>query len=211
MAKEKTNGAPTTRERIMRYIRDFVDEHGYAPTIREILRGLGISSTSVVQYHLNVLERDGQIHRDPDIFRSIQLVDRRRPMPIPLLGSIAAGEPLPVLNSDSWINEAQDVLEVPGYLTKGRQVYALKVRGLSMVEALIDDGDIVLLEPASTAEDGETVAVRLKDEQGVTLKKFYRESKRVRLQPANRLLPAIYSTPDNIEVQGRVVGVIRPL
>lgn len=198
-----------TRARILGYIRSFVDEHGYAPTIREILRGLRLSSTSVVQYHLNVLEREGHIRRDRDVFRSIQLAGRKRMAAVPLLGSIAAGEPLPVLSSESFSNEPVETMEVPDYLTAGREVFALKVRGLSMVEALIDDGDIVLVERASTADDGDMVAVRLADEQGVTLKRLFREPGRVRLQPANRALSPIYALPENVDIQGRVVGVLR--
>jgi len=200
-----------TRGRVLSFIRRFVDEHGYTPTVREIVKGLGISSTSVVQYHLNVLEREGFIRRDREVFRSIQLARRKRLVAVPFLGNIAAGEPLPVFGSETWDSGALDILEVPEELVSGRQVYALKVKGTSMVDALIDDGDIVLMEPVSTADDGEMVAARLKNEQGVTLKKLYREGKRIRLQPANASLPPIYTSPENLHVQGRVVGVIRKL
>jgi repressor LexA len=200
-----------TRGRILAFIRDFVDERGYAPTIREILRGLKISSTSVIQYHLNVLEREGHIRRDRDIFRSIQIAGRRKLISVPLLGGIAAGEPLPVLSAETWNAEPLEMLDFPEDMTGGKQVYALRVKGVSMIDALIDDGDIVLIEPAATADDGEMVAVRLKDEQGVTLKRIYREEDRVRLQPANKALPPLYCAPENVEIQGRVVGVMRKL
>lgn len=175
------------------------------------MKGLGISSTSVVQYHLNVLEREGFIRRDREVFRSIQLAGRKRLVTVPFLGGIAAGDPLPVLSSETWASETLDVMEVPEELGGGRQVYSLKVKGHSMVDALIDDGDIVLIEPVSTADDGDMVAARLKNEQGVTLKRIYREGKKVRLQPANESLPPIYTTPENLQIQGRVVGVIRKL
>jgi len=206
--KPKPSG---TRGRILSYIMRFVDGHGYTPTVRDIVKGLGISSTSVVQYHLNVLESEGYIRRDRQVFRSIQLTGRKRMVMVPLLGNIAAGDPLPVLGSETWATEAVEVMELPEELGAGRQVYGLRVRGRSMVDALIDDGDIVLIEPASTVDDGDMVAARLKNEQGVTLKRIYREGRKVRLQPANELLPPIYTTPENLQIQGRVVAVIRKL
>ena len=204
-------GSGETRQRVLQFIRDYVDERGYAPTIRDILRGLCLSSTSVVQYHLNVLERNGQIRRDRDVFRSIQLAGQKRSVSVPLLGTIAAGAPLPVLSTETWTGEAEEMLDIPAHLTRGRDVYALRVRGQSMIEALISDGDIVLLEAVSTADDGDTVAVSLKEEQGVTLKRFFREANRIRLQPANEAIPPIYASPENVQVQGRVVGVLRVL
>ncbi|MEW6142020.1 MAG: transcriptional repressor LexA [Chloroflexota bacterium] len=208
MRKQELRG---TRGRVMSFIQRFVDEHGYTPTVREIVKGLGISSTSVVQYHLNVLEREGFIRRDREVFRSIQLAKRKRLVTVPFLGNIAAGEPLPVLGSETWASETLEMMEVPEELAGGRQVYALRVKGRSMIDALIDDGDIVLIEPTSTADDGEMVAARLKNEQGVTLKRLFRGGRRVRLQPANGSLPPIYTTTENLQIQGRVVGVIRKL
>jgi len=128
-----------------------------------------------------------------------------------LLGSIAAGEPIPVPNSEIWRSEAAEVLELTEELTQGKQVYALKVKGHSMIDALIDDGDIVLMEQANTADNGEMVAVWLKDKQEVTLKRLYQEQNRIRLQPANAFMEPSYMNPENLEVQGRVIGVIRKL
>ncbi|TRZ96337.1 MAG: transcriptional repressor LexA [Dehalococcoidia bacterium] len=204
-------GKSQTRQRILKFIHDFVDDRGYAPTVRDILRGCSLSSTAVVQHHLNVLEREGYIHRDPEVFRSIQLLDRKNTIRVPLLGSIAAGEPIPVPSSETWTSEAIEVLQLTEELTQGKEVYALKVNGLSMMDALIDDGDIVLMEPANTAEDGDVVAAWLKDKQEVTLKRFFQETGRICLQPANSQMKPIYVNPEDIEIQGRVIGVIRKL
>ena len=204
-------GVSETRQRILKFIRDFIEDRGYAPTVRDILKGCRISSTAVVQHHLNILEREGHIHRDPEIFRSIKLLDMKNIVRVPLLGSIAAGEPIPVPESDTWASEALETLELTEELTHGKEVYALKVRGLSMLDALIDDGDIVLMEPANTADDGDMVAVWLKDKREVTLKRLFREQKMVRLQPSNAQMEPLYVNSDSLEVQGKVVGVIRKL
>ncbi len=204
-------GISETRQRIFKFIHDFLDDKGYAPTVRDILKGCKISSTAVVQHHLNILEREGHIHRDPEIFRSIQLLDRKATVRVPLLGFIAAGEPIPVPDSDTWHKEAAEALEITEELIPGKEIYALKVKGLSMVDSLIDDGDIVLMETANTADDGDMVAVWLKDKQEVTLKRLFREKDMIRLQPSNMTMKPLYVNPQNIEVQGKVVGVIRKL
>lgn len=204
-------GISQTRERIIKFIRDFIDDRGYAPTVRDIVKGCRLSSTAVVQHHLNVLERSGHIHRDPEVFRSIQLTDKKNVVNVPLLGSIAAGEPIPVPTAESWVSQAIETLKLTDELTRGKKLYALKVKGTSMIDALIDDGDVVLVEPVSIAENGDMVAVWLKKEQEVTLKKIYLEPGRVCLKPANKLMEPIYPLPENVEIQGRVVGVIRKL
>jgi repressor LexA len=204
-------GISETRQRIFKFIRDFIEERGYAPTVRDILKGCNISSTAVVQHHLNILEREGHIHRDPEVFRSIQLLDKKSTVRVPLLGYIAAGEPIPVPESDTWQKEAADALELTEELIPGKEVYALKVKGLSMIDALIDDGDIVLMKTAETADDGDMVAVWLKDRQEVTLKRLFREKGSIRLQPSNASMKPLYVNPKDVEVQGKVVGVIRKL
>ena len=204
-------GFSKTREHIHKFIRGFIDDRGYAPTVRDIVKGCNLSSTAVVQHHLNVLEREGHIHRDPEVFRSIQLTDKKNTVSVPLLGTIAAGEPIPVPSAETWTSEALETLDFPEELTQGKQVYALKVKGQSMVDALIDDGDMVLMEPVRTAENGDMVAVWLKEEQEVTLKQIYFEPGRVCLKPANKLMEPIYQHPENVEIQGRVAGVIRRL
>jgi len=204
-------GISDTRERIFKFIRDFIDDRGYAPTVRDILKGCSLGSTAVVQHHLNVLEKEGRIRRDPEVVRSIQLTDRKNVVSVPLLGSIAAGEPIPVPAPETWASQAIEILEVTDEVTQGKEVYALKVKGLSMVDALIDDGDILLMEPVTSAENGDMVAVWLKDEQEVTLKRIYREPGKVCLRPANKLMEPMYQRPENVEIQGRVVGVLRKL
>jgi repressor LexA len=178
------------------------------------MKGCNISTPSLVQYHLDKLEKEGYIQRDPQVFRSIRLVEKEQPITIdvPLLGTIAAGEPIPVLSSDTWVTIPQETLKLTEEVTQGKEnVYALKVKGTSMIDALIDDGDIVLMQQISTIDDGDTAAVWLKDKQEVTLKKVYCEPERVCLKPANKLMESIYEQPDNVEIQGKVIGVLRKL
>jgi len=203
-----------TRLRILNFIRKFFDERGYAPTVRDIARGCNISTPSVVQHHLNTLERQGYIHRDPEVFRSIQLVEKKREAVsrVPLLGTIAAGEPIPVPAPDTWTTIPEETLQLTEEITQGKKgVYALKVKGMSMIDALVDDGDIVLIQQTSAVEDGEVAAVWLKIEQEVTLKKVYHEAGRIRLQPANKKMEPMYYRPEDVEIQGKVIGVLRKL
>lgn len=207
--------ALTARQRrILEFIDDFAQEKGYAPSIRDIVKGCQVSSTSVVDYNLRILERQGHLRRDAEVSRGIVRMGRedRSKVSVPLLGQIAAGQPIPVPGADSWNNPGSETIEVTPEMTRGRpDVYALRVKGTSMIDALINDGDVVLMQPAGSADDGEMVAVWLKDEQEVTLKKFFRERGRVRLQPANTTKGPIYTAPGNVEVQGKVVGVIRQM
>jgi repressor LexA len=207
----KKPGISSTRQRILQYIKDFVADKGYSPTIRDILKGCSISSTAVVQHHLNILERDGVIHRDPEVFRSIQLLDKINVVSIPLLGTIAAGEPIPVLNADTWHNETTETIGVTDEFVYGKDVFALRVKGQSMIDALIDDGDIVIMQSTNSANNGDMVAAWIKNSQEVTLKRIFYEKEKVRLQPANNQMNPIYVAPDNIEIQGKVVAVIRKL
>lgn len=204
------------QEKILAFIRRFMAEHSYPPTIRDIVRGCGISSTSVAEYNLAILEREGYLRRHKEVSRGIELLGESVPRHIrliPIIGTIAAGTPIPVPSSDCWSNVvAADTLEIPPALIRGKdEVYALKVKGLSMVDALINDGDIVLLEHTSTIENGEMAAVWLKNEKTATLKKVFASPEKVRLQPANSQMDPIYVEPDDIEIQGKVIAVIRKL
>ena len=200
---------PEIRERILEFIRRSFDEKGYAPTVRDIVKGCNLSSTSVAQHHLNTMEKEGRIHRDPQVVRSIQLM-QKDVVEVPLLGAIAAGKPIPVPGSDTWTTPPEETLKLTADMVGNRRhVYALKIKGASMVDALIDDGDTVVMEAVPTAENGQMVAVWLKDEQEVTLKKIYQEPGRIRLQPANKQMKPIYVKPQNAEVQGKVVAVLR--
>ena len=207
--------APSTRSRILKFIGKFLDERGYAPTVRDIVRGCKISTPSVVQYHLNKLEDEGHIQRDPEVFRSIQLVGRKREavFEVPLLGSIAAGKPIPVPTADSWTSAPEETLQLTDEVIRNRKgIYALRVKGNSLIDALISDGDIVLMQAASTIEEeGEMAAVWLKTAQEVTIKKAYHEGDLIRLEPANREMEPMYFPPDEVEIQGRVIGVLRKL
>jgi repressor LexA len=202
--------------RILQFIRKFIDARGYPPTVRDIVSGCKISSTSVVAYNLARLETAGYIRRHADISRGIELVSNRpsnrHTVTIPVIGEIAAGEPIPVPHSDTWETVAPEELVITEDLTRGKQrVYALRVRGNSMIDALIKDGDIVLMEYVTNAENGDMVAAWLKAEKEVTLKRLFRETNRIRLEPANTQVQPIYTAPDNVEVQGKVITVIRQL
>jgi len=202
---------------IIDFIHRFLVDNGYPPTVRDIQSGCGISSTSVVDYHLRVLEKEGYIRRHPEVSRGIELLTRSLTslsrVQVPVIGQIAAGEPIPVPTPDTWdVTAAAETLEVSTDLTRGRGgVYALKVKGSSMVDALINDGDIVLLQYVNVVENGEMAAVWLRAEKEATLKKVYVEPGRVRLQPANSQMPPLYTESSNVEIQGRVIAVIRQL
>lgn len=202
-----------TRTQILKFLQDFIDDRVYPPTVRDIQRGCGISSTSVVQHHLKVLERDGFIRRDPEISRGIWAVGTKSgTVDVPVLGTIAAGVPIPVPTEETWETPVLGRIEVPRELTQGKErVYALRVKGYSMLEALVDDGDVIIMEPVATVENGQMVAAWLKKESETTLKKFYLENGKVRLQPANSEMNPIYVDPRDVEIQGRVIGVIRKL
>jgi repressor LexA len=204
------------RQQIVDFILRFMEDKGYPPTVRDIQSGCGISSTSVVDYHLKVLEKEGRLRRDPEVSRGIELLGRSSSLwkvQVPIIGQIAAGEPIPVPDSETWDAAAgADLLEVTADLTRGRQdIYALKVKGTSMIDALINDGDMVLMQYVNTVDNGEMAAVWLKAEKEATLKKVYVGPDRVRLQPANSQMPPLYADPGNVEIQGRVIAVIRQL
>ena len=199
-----------TRARILNFIQEFTRENGYPPTVREIQRAFGLASPRAVQYHLEVLEREGLIERIPHTVRGIQLPGREPVQDVPLFGTIAAGQPIPVPDSGGWMPIPEEILQVPGRLVRGRrEPFALRVQGKSMIDAFVDDGDIVILEPPGAVDDGDMVAVWLSDRQEVTLKRIYEEPGRVRLQPANREMQPIYAEPDDVLIQGKVIAVLR--
>jgi repressor LexA len=201
---------------IFDFLNRFLSEKDYPPSIRDIQEACGISSTSVVDYNLRKLEEKGYIRRDREISRGIEVLGSRgarrpRIVEVPVLGSIAAGQPIPVPSSERWASDADDTVAVTEDMIRGREnVFALRVKGTSMIEDLIDDGDIVFLEPVRSANNGDRVAVWLKDRGEVTLKRFYHEGARVRLQPANSTMEPIYTSPENVEIQGRFISSIRP-
>jgi len=210
----------TRQEKILSFVGQFSEDRGYPPSIREIGDAVDISSTSVVNYHLRALEQKGYLERDSSVSRGMRLTRQAigylgmslaESVSIPLQGRIVAGEPIPLLDSDAsafdgeWITLTQDVLR------DERELYALQVSGDSMIDALVDDGDIVILRQTTEVRDGDMVAAWLKSEQETTLKRLYREGNRVRLQPANPTMEAIYTAASNVEVQGKVILVMRQL
>jgi repressor LexA len=198
------------QQRILEYIRGFIEEHDYPPSIRQIQEACDISSTSVVDYNLRILEKQGQIRRDREVSRAIEVLHggRRaaRVVPVPIIGTIAAGQPIPVPTDATDMSE---VIEVSPEMVGERDVFALRVKGTSMIDALVNDGDVVILEQTSAPRDGEMVAAWLVKEEEATLKKIYREGDRIRLQPANETMQPIYTDAGNVEVQGRVIAAIR--
>ena len=205
------------QESILKFIGNFVDENGYPPTIREIGTACSISSTSVVNYNLNKLERAGLLVRDREVSRGLRLVAgdgvSKNLFRVPLVGRIVASEPVPVPGSDFSIFGADESIELTrDMVDPSDDLFALQVKGDSMVDAMINDGDIVIMRPHHDVKNGDLVAVWLDDREETTLKRFYREGKRVRLQPANPTMGPIYiDDPKTVQVQGRVVAVLRHL
>ena len=202
------------QQKILEFVMEYTADHGYPPSIREIGQAVGISSTSVVDYNLRALERSGLIRRDREVSRGLGVVGQMpaaRPttIRIPIVGRIAAGEPIEAME------QHDDFLEM-GIGTVPDGCYALQVKGKSMIEDLIDDGDLVVIRPQETAENGDIVVALLMSQESssggaATLKRLYRERDRVRLQPANATMQPIFVDPDQLRVQGKVVSVIRYL
>jgi repressor LexA len=217
------------RQRIVDFIARTVDERGYPPSVREIADAVGLASTSAVHHHLIALERDGLLERGGKHSRALRLTSRPQPVPtepppsqadegakvtpfrmpveretltLPVMGEIAAGQPIEAYE------DAAETLAVPASMDAREDSYVLRVRGKSMIDALIDDGDFVIVQPQATARDGDIVVALLED-NGVTLKRFFREKDRIRLQPANAEMEPIYAS--EVQIQGKVVGVIRRL
>jgi repressor LexA len=196
----------TKRQReILDYLNEFIQQHGYAPSLEEIGERFSLSSLATVHKHLTNLQEKGFIRRAWNRSRSVELLPSRsggRAIELPMLGYVAAGMPIEAVAGNETIS-------VPDSLVAGkRDTYVLRVRGESMIDEQIRDGDWVVVEDRKTADNGEMV-IALVDGQDVTLKKFYKESNRIRLQPANPTMQPIYVDPDGIQIQGVVVGVMR--
>jgi repressor LexA len=203
------------QQEIWDFLVDYVDRHGYPPTVREIGDAVGLASPSTVHAHLANLERAGLLKRDPTKPRALELSGRgRRETPkreeprrgLPLVGEIAAGGPL--LAEDN----VEEYVTVPAMLERGGADFLLRIKGDSMIEAGILDGDIVVVKREQTAQNGDiVVALAGEDEtaEEATVKRFFREDGRVRLQPENSTLEPIYAT--HVQVIGKVTGVFRAL
>ncbi len=196
---------------VLRFFRDYHREHGIAPTLEEAAQALGVSKITVYE-HLNNLQKKGAIHRDKAKARAVSITydpdagpSQEVPLPgLPVLGSIAAGRPIEAIEDREEV--AIDELVPIVNRTTGEGNYLLRVRGKSMIEDHIDDGDLVVVERRQTASNGDIVVAILEDEEA-TLKRFYREGERIKLQPANSSMEPIF--PDKIQIRGVVRGVIR--
>lgn len=204
------------QERILEFIREFQEHQPFPPTIRDIQTGCGISSTSVVDYNLRILQREGYIRREAEVSRGIELLEvptrlpRRLIVRVPVIGNIAAGEPLHVPPSDTWHTSEVDTIDLTTDLTGGNEdVFAVRVKGESMIDALVADGDLVLMKPVDNPRDGDMVAAFLTDRQEVTLKHFSMKDGMVTLYPANSQMEPMTVPAENVAVRGKVVGVVR--
>jgi repressor LexA len=212
-------GLSERQQRIYEFITKFMGEKGRPPTIREIGARVGITSTSVVNYNLNILVREGLIQREKEVSRGLRVVGANAKsliggagfVQIPLLGKIAAGHPIPVPEAGLAPFDGEVLSLTRDLIPDQEGLFALEVKGNSMIDALINDGDIVVMKKQETAQNGDMVAVWLKDEKETTLKRLYRERSRIRLQPMNPTMKPFFADPRNVEVQGKVVLVIRQL
>lgn len=195
----------TKRQReILDYLNEFIQQHGYAPSLEEIGKRFGLSSLATVHKHLTNLQQKGFIKRAWNRSRSVELMPSRllgRTVELPLLGYVAAGVPIEAIVGN-------ETIDVPETLAGNRDTYVLRVRGDSMIDEQIRDGDFVIVEDRKTAENGETVVALLLGSD-VTLKKFYRENGKIRLQPANATIDPIIVPAEQVQVQGVVIGVMR--
>ena len=195
---------------ILEFIAGFIYGNGYPPSVRDIQEGCSISSTSVVDYNLEALSKMGYLKRSKEISRGIELVGHRsNKTRIPLLGSVSAGQPLPVFPEDHRFLEESSIEVDPSFVEKESPVFALHVKGNSMIDALIKDGDYVVIRSQEHAETGDMIAAWLIQEEETTLKRFFPEGQRVRLQPENTSMSPIFVDAHNVQIKGRVVGVLR--
>lgn len=230
MARQRRKDLSERHKKILEVLETFQKKYGYPPAIREICEQTKISSTSVVNYYLDQLQSMGYIQRDEGVSRGIRLLKSAGAtlrqsaenlgqavgdvLRIPIAGRIVAGAPMPLPATDFSYYDSESMVDVAASLLpkgeKGENLFALEVQGDSMIDAMVYDGDIVIVKPAQEARNGEMVAVWLRDRDETTLKYFYLEKGRVRLQPANPTMQAIYiDDPSIVQIQGKVVMVIR--
>lgn len=210
------------QRRMLDFIKEFSMESGYPPSIREIGSAVGISSTSVVNYNLNRLVEEGYLSRDQHVSRGLRLTEKFAEVAqqvvetirIPLVGRIFASEPVPMPGTDSPMFGVEDAIEITRDMipSSGAGLFALEVQGDSMIDAMVSDGDIVVMKSDPDWRNGDMVAVWLEDKEETTLKHIYREGDRVRLQPANPTMGPIYvENPQHLRVQGKVMLVVRQM
>ncbi|KAA3659545.1 MAG: transcriptional repressor LexA [Chloroflexi bacterium] len=215
------------QKNILAFIREYVQEHTRPPTIREIGRAAKISSTSVVNYNLTKLKERGFLDREAEVSRGLRLTKKAMEifgetvsgvteavsqiMRIPMAGDIVAGEPIESGNDSFGTYDDDDAIELSASMLPGRtdDLFALRVSGDSMIDAMVNDGDIVIMRQQNTARDGEMVAVWLKGDDTTTLKYFFNEGEKIRLQPANPTMEPIFVDANRMDVQGKVMMVLR--
>jgi repressor LexA len=209
-----TNMKPLTEKQkdILKFIEAYIEEYDYPPSIRDIQNNCDISSTSVVKYNLDRLQEKGLMNRDSEVSRSISLntETKTNSIKVPVLGTITAGKPFPLIEDDRWDLGEMDMIDLPdnfSYIED--KIFALKVSGYSMVDALIGDGDTVILEKTNTAKNGDMVAAKINSENETTLKRIYNEGTQTRLQPENPLMDPFFYPSTDISVLGKVVAVWR--
>lgn len=230
---KKSQGLGPRHHKILEFMESYQTQYGFPPSIREICDETSISSTSVVNYYLDQLEKWGYIKREKNISRGITLVresiDRvidqtvkpvveavEEMLRIPVVGRIVAGLPVPVPPSDFSYFDSESAIQVARSMLPTREktddIFALEVQGDSMIDAMVNDGDIVVMKKAQAAQNGDMVAVWLLDKDETTLKYFYNEGNHVRLQPANKTMkPIIIDDPRTVQVQGKVLLVVRKM
>ncbi|WP_420627768.1 transcriptional repressor LexA [Candidatus Leptofilum sp.] len=221
------------QKNILTYIQQYIAEFRRPPTIREIGKAVKISSTSVVNYNLTRLEERGLLHRDSDVSRGLRLTEKAAEITgqaveavermvgqvntavsnmlrVPMVGDIVAGSPIEVGSGDFSVYDDDDAIELSSSMIPGRKddLFALRVSGDSMIDAMVNDGDIVIMRPEYNVRNGDMVAVWLSDDT-TTLKYYYQEGNQVRLQPANPTMEPIYVDRENVQVQGKVMMVLR--
>lgn len=236
MMARRSEGLGERPVKILRFLSEYQDRHGYSPSIREIGKYIGVDSTSLVDYYLNQLNEKGFIERDNRVSRSIRVVKTipeagtavqaaralrdavsqvaTELFSIPVVGRIGASLPIPMPESSASYFDAFSSVEIARSLLPTREkvddLFALEVDGVSMIDAMVNDGDIVIMKRTNTANNGEMVAVWLEDNNETTLKYFYKENGKVRLQPANPTMqPIIVDNPAQVRIQGKVVMVVR--
>ncbi len=236
MAKRRP-GLSERHRKILEFLAKFQDSHGYSPSIRQIGDSINVKSTSLIDYYLNQLQEMGYIEREGRISRSIRVLKSVSPLgdlthkvtesirsagstlanmvSIPIAGRIVASAPIPMPATDLNYYDAESSVDIARSLLPTREIsdlFALEVNGDSMIDAMVNDGDIVVMKKASSANNGEMVAVWLDDKDETTLKYFYKETNRIRLQPANPNMSPIYvENPKSLRIMGKVVLVIRQI
>lgn len=208
--------------RMLQFIRAYLEEHSYPPTIREIGKAVGIPSTSVVKYNLERLQEKGYIERSEEVSRGLKLLDgpTLAPAPrrdvfgiveVPMLGQISAGEPIAAFGQQDDPYAGEMLTLTADLVGDPREVYTLRVKGDSMIDALVNNGDWVVIRHQKTAQPKDMIVAWLRDREETTLKYYYPEGERVRLQPANPSYHPIFVKTDQLEIQGKVIAIVRQI